>query len=355
LIDHSKRGEVATETGRVSRTSRWDLVAPASIAIAGGLLTAQLVWAAGRALAIVVLAAALASALAPIVRRVSTRWPRSLAVAIVYVAGACVLLGIGWLTIPQFTPELQQLAGRSGEIIAALRRQLEQYIPVAVPIDQMLSMLMERLQQLVRDVPAQIASFFFELLVLVFLSMYFLTISPRMHWFAVTLFRRRQRRRVSLVLCRMTQAMGGYFRGVAINAVIIGALTWIALVAVGVQFTLPLAILAALGEFVPYVGPVVAAIPAIGTALLDSPQRAFVVLLIYVAIQQIEGHLVTPNVMRTQTDVRPASVIVALTVGYTLGGLLGALAAIPIFAAARVLVLRVLVPSIRRSSFADRA
>ena len=81
----------------------------------------------------------------------------------------------------------------------------------------------------------------------------------------------------------------------------------------------------------------------------------FVVLLIYVAIQQIEGHLVTPNVMRTQTDVRPASVIVALTVGYTLGGLLGALAAIPIFAAARVLVLRVLVPSIRRSSFADRA
>lgn len=73
---------------------------------------------------------------------------------------------------------------------------------------------------------------------------------------------------------------------------------------------------------------------------------------LYLVIQQLENYLVVPRVMQGQTDVSPALVIFALTCGFTLGGLLGALVAIPIAAAGRVLVLTVVAPAIRRRSLA---
>jgi predicted PurR-regulated permease PerM len=180
--------------------------------------------------------------------------------------------------------------------------------------------------------------------------MYFLTISARLRWFVTSLFPRPQRRRVGMLWCRMGRAMGGYFRGVAIDAVIIGVLTWVALWSLDIEFALPLAVLAGLGEFVPYLGPVVVALPAVAVGLLQSVQQGALVAAVYVVIQQIESHIVTPNVMRTQTDIRPATVIVALVSGYAVAGVLGAIAAIPVFAAARVLLVHVIAPAIRRSA-----
>jgi predicted PurR-regulated permease PerM len=148
--------------------------------------------------------------------------------------------------------------------------------------------------------------------------------------------------------------MGGYFRGVAIDAAIIGMLTWTLLSVIGLPFALPLAVLAATGEFVPYIGPVVAAVPAVATGLLHSTQQGLLVALTYVVIQQIEGHVVTPLVMRSQTRIHPAAVMVALTTGYTIGGLLGALAAIPMFAAIRVLLRHVIIPAVRRRAGRSR-
>ncbi len=146
--------------------------------------------------------------------------------------------------------------------------------------------------------------------------------------------------------------MGGYVRGVAINAAIVGALTWLGLLALGVEYALALALVTALAETIPYIGPIVAAIPAILVGLLDSPVRAALVAGFYIALQQVENYLVAPKVMQSQTDVTPALVIFALACGFTAGGLLGALVAIPIAAAVRVLVLAVAAPAIRRRSAA---
>jgi predicted PurR-regulated permease PerM len=115
----------------------------------------------------------------------------------------------------------------------------------------------------------------------------------------------------------------------------------------GRPFAAPLAVLAALGELVPYLGPLLAAAPAVALALLDSPQQALLVALLYVAIQQIEGHLVTPLVMQSQTDISPGTVLFAVVAGWSIAGIVGAIAAVPVCAAIRVLVLGVLVPRVR--------
>jgi predicted PurR-regulated permease PerM len=332
------------------RLSAWPLVLPAAAALALGLGIVGLAWLAGRALTVIILAIALAAALAPLVARLDRRMPRGFAVVAVYLGGAVVLVLLGWAILAPLQEQVQQLAERMPKAISAAQRQLRGSLPQFAQQPQIVSTVTQEAAAVLRQVPSLLASFLFELLVLVFLSLYFLTVSPRIHWFLLTLFPRSRRRRMSFVLCQMAREMGGYFRGTAIAAAIIGTLTGVALWIVGLDVVIPLALLAAAGEFVPYIGPIVAAIPAIAVGLLQSPQQAITVALVYVAIQQIESYIVAPNVMKSQTSVNPAMVIVALTIGYAIGGILGAIAAIPIFAAARVLVRRAIAPAVRAAA-----
>lgn len=123
-----------------------------------------------------------------------------------------------------------------------------------------------------------------------------------------------------------------------IAVVIIGAVTAGALAALGVKAALALGVIAGLLEFVPYFGPVIAAIPAIGVALIDSPQKAFYVVLLYILIQQIEGDLLTPLLLKKRLDVPPVLTIVAVSALGIVFGVLGMLVAEPIAAATMVLV-----------------
>jgi len=333
----------------IVRVARWDVVVPLALAIALGLGTVGFVWLAGRALAVFVLAVTLAAALAPLIDRLSGRMGRTVAVVLVYVAGAAAIALLAAVALPRLGSELQDLSSRGPQIAQDLRARVQTVVPDAVQLERLISGAQEPIGRAIRQVPMQLASFVFELLVIVFLSLYLLMVAPRLRWFVISLFPRRHRRRARLIWCRLGRAMGGYVRGVAIDGAIIAVLTWLALTIIGVDFAVPLAVLAGLGEFVPYIGPVVAAVPAIAIGLLDSVQQAIIVAATYLVLQQVESHIVTPNVMHTQTDIRPATVIVALTVGYTVGGVLGAITAIPIFAAGRVLIRRLVAPAIRRA------
>lgn len=131
---------------------------------------------------------------------------------------------------------------------------------------------------------------------------------------------------------------GAWFRGQFILAIIIGLLVYLGLTLVGAPYAAALALLAALLEFIPYVGPTLAAVPAILLALVDGPVRAVLVALVYVIIQQMENNLLAPKVMQRAVDLNPVVSIVALLVGARLGGIVGALLAIPIAASLGVIV-----------------
>jgi predicted PurR-regulated permease PerM len=120
--------------------------------------------------------------------------------------------------------------------------------------------------------------------------------------------------------------------------IIIGSLWSVALFLIGIPGALFLGILAGLLNFVSYLGPVVAAVPPLLLALTVSPASVLWVFVSYLAIQAIEGYVVTPLIMERATSLHPAVVIATIAVLSTAFGLLGTVLAVPATVAAGVLV-----------------
>jgi predicted PurR-regulated permease PerM len=101
------------------------------------------------------------------------------------------------------------------------------------------------------------------------------------------------------------------------------------LLALHVPYALTIALFGGLMEIVPYIGPIVGAVPAILAGLLVSPLTGLLVLILYIVIQQFEGHIIAPQIIGKAVGLHPIAIILALLVGFKLGGILGAVIAIP--------------------------
>lgn len=121
----------------------------------------------------------------------------------------------------------------------------------------------------------------------------------------------------------------------------------------GVNYPLVMAIFAAFGELIPILGPNLAAIPAIIVAFLESWQLALAVVVFYLILQQLESNIFVPIIMKNQANIPPLLVIISVSFGGAIAGILGAIVAIPAAGALRVIILRVVAPAIRRWTGAD--
>jgi len=130
----------------------------------------------------------------------------------------------------------------------------------------------------------------------------------------------------------VAKQMRAYLMASLIDGVFNGIVAYVGLRVLHVEPALVLAMLTLLGEFFPYVGPIAAAIPALLLAFLVSPLTAFWVLLLYLAIQQIEANLLAPLILAKQMNFHPLSVAFATLSLGSLFGILGAFLAIPILA-----------------------
>ncbi len=128
----------------------------------------------------------------------------------------------------------------------------------------------------------------------------------------------------------MEKKIGGWVRAQLTSMVIIGAMSYFGLRLLGIDFALPLALLAGLFEVVPNIGPVVASIPAILAGLAISPLMALAVAALYFLIQQIESSFIYPQIMVKEAGVNPLITIISLAIGFKLGGIMGAVLAIPV-------------------------
>jgi predicted PurR-regulated permease PerM len=112
----------------------------------------------------------------------------------------------------------------------------------------------------------------------------------------------------------------------------------------GLKYALVLALIAGLLEVVPIVGPYLGAVPAVLVALTQDVRLALVVSVYIVVIQLVEGYVLVPRVMAKTVGVSPLTVVLGLLVGATLGGLSGALVAVPVAAALQVILQHLLAP-----------
>lgn len=138
--------------------------------------------------------------------------------------------------------------------------------------------------------------------------------------------------------------LSGYLRGQLILGTSVGLASWIGLTALNmagmnIPYTVLLAVVAGVTELVPVIGPIIGAIPAILLGLADSPTTALAVTILYIAIQQLENHILVPRIIGESVGVHPAILMVVLVVCSQVFGLLGAILSAPLSAMARDLFL----------------
>ncbi len=141
-----------------------------------------------------------------------------------------------------------------------------------------------------------------------------------------------KRQRMSTLLTRLSKTLKTWFATQLIAMVVIGVMTTIALAVIGVRGALPLGVLAGILEFIPNVGPILSAIPAILIGFADSPRLALTVVGVYWVIQFLENNLLIPYLMKEQLDLPPALTLLAQVVMAYVFGFLGLFVAIPLLA-----------------------
>ncbi len=129
---------------------------------------------------------------------------------------------------------------------------------------------------------------------------------------------------------RIKEKIGKWMLGQLFLMLIIFILDSIGLYSIGVPYALILGMFAGLMEIIPYVGPIISAIPGIILGFLISPTVGFFAFLVYLIAQQLESNIIVPQVMKKAVGLNPVATIVALLVGARLGGMLGAIISIPV-------------------------
>lgn len=170
------------------------------------------------------------------------------------------------------------------------------------------------------------------ILALFFMTYYLFTERPYLHKYLVGLFGTDEaEKKAEAFILEVESRVGGWVRGELFLMTVIGVLSYIGLTILGIPYALPLAILAGLLEAVPGIGPIISAIPAILLGFTISPVIALGATIMSIVIQQLENNLIVPKIMQSATGVRPLVTIIVLMTGFTLGGALGAVLAMPVF------------------------
>lgn len=143
---------------------------------------------------------------------------------------------------------------------------------------------------------------------------------------------------ITRLIEKIQRKMGLWVLGQIILSIFIFVLTYIGLTILGVNYALFLAIIAGSLEIVPYIGPFVAAVPAVFFAMIQSPPLVIGVIILYIIIQKTEGYILVPKVMEKTVGTSPLVVLLSLLVGFKLAGVLGILLAVPLAGAITVII-----------------
>ena len=291
------------------------------------------------------------------------RVPLGLAVVLLYVAGLAVVGVTVWLIVPPLLEQVAAFAERTPEYTeryAELRTtwdSLREDYPALGSFDAQVSRLTEGILahagDRIVDLPALLFALLLDALAVLVISMLLVTNRERLFGFVLSLVHPTDRELVGGLLEKMWSRIGYYLRAKVIVMAIVGALTYVALLLIGVPFALPLAVIVALGELIPRAGPWLARIPLLGIAALDGLSTFGLTFLASILIQNLKGYVISPIVEGRQLDIHPLLVFVSVLVGAGLGGFAGAFVAVPVAAIVQILVEDVVVPWRRRAIAAE--
>lgn len=321
-------------------------------ALVGLALTIMLMWAlylVREALLLIYVASLVAIGFGPVVATIERRrlagrhrLPRWAAILLVYVTLIGTLVVIGMMIVPPlveqaraFWTEFPSLLQR-GQRWLMDRGLVTQQITVRDVAEQTTGSGTDTVGRVIGAVWGFVGGVF-GLLTILILAFYFLVESDSLVRTFVRLFPRHERKRVEDACRRVSVKVSAWLGGQLVLAGIIGSTAALGLWLLGVPYFYVLALIAGVGEMIPVVGPLLASIPAIAVALSVSPATALFVAIFFLVQQQFENHVLVPKVMERQVGVSAVTVIVALLLGGSLLGIVGAILAVPTAAILQVI------------------
>ncbi|MDY6825769.1 MAG: AI-2E family transporter [Bacillota bacterium] len=207
--------------------------------------------------------------------------------------------------------------------------------------DQLVRQAPGNIQQLLRSlttISMGVFSQIWAVFALVFIVFYMVRDMENVKHNVTLLFPRIYKENIVHLLSTIDEKVGAYIRGTLLKCLFVGILTWLGLSILGMPFALILGILAATLNIILYVGPFMAAIPALLLSIMPDTPNFFLILLVYIIVQILDAFVFTPFFLSKATDLSPLTVIIIVLVGAQLMGLLGIVLAIPITATLKVLL-----------------
>lgn len=287
---------------------------------------------------VLLFAVVLAFVLAPLVSRIErTVRVRAVAVAVTFVLALAVLFA----TLALLAAPLVQESARLSQALPGYVTQLQSGAPVTVLGYQLPDEVRQRAgaalasigggfaEQAVTIVVRLLSAIVDVFLVLV-IALYLLLDTRRMRAFFLRLLPLRQRAHAERVEAEVVRVFGAYVRGQLVLALLVGVASTLALLLLGVPYAIVLGVLAGILELVPMLGPILGAIPAVLVALFQPFPLVLWVIVAFIVIQQLEANLLVPRISGHAVGLHPLAAMLALIAGLEIGGIVGALFAVPL-------------------------
>ncbi len=181
----------------------------------------------------------------------------------------------------------------------------------------------------------------FYLVLVPFILFYMLKDSHRFAPSVAVLFPQSKKEHVKNILKEMDKTISTYIQGQMLVSVIVGALLFIGYLIIGLNYSLVLAMFGMFTNVIPFLGPYIAVIPAFLVALFQDPIMALYVAIIMLVAQQIEGNIISPNIMGKTLNIHPLTIIVLILTAGNLMGIIGVIFVIPAYSIVKVLVVNI--------------
>jgi predicted PurR-regulated permease PerM len=324
----------------------------AVLTVAGFAILLAVLWAAREALMLVYVSALIAMGLSPLVKWIERpradngrrRVPRWLAILAIYAVLVAVVVLIGLMVIPPLVAQAESLWAK----LPAEFNRLQTFL-----IRHRLMTHRVTLEEAVQSAPSgsggnavgtvlvaisSLIGGMFAIITILILTFYLLIEANAMFEYLVRFVPAGRRGDVAMVARQAVTKVSAWLRAQFVLAGVMGVFSAIGLGLMGVPYFYVIALIAAIGETIPIVGPVIGGVTAVAVAITVSPKLALMVGGYFLVLHQLEANILVPKIMERSVGVSPVAVLVALLVGGALWGLVGAILAIPTAALLSVII-----------------
>ncbi|WCK56538.1 AI-2E family transporter [Aneurinibacillus sp. Ricciae_BoGa-3] len=280
--------------------------------------------------------------LRPIVRWLESKnIKRSVSIPFIYFVLAGMLTAGFFFLRPYLVGQFATLAQRFPTQLTRMENYVSHLSPFADKVTHSFSNMVNQTGEKMKDQSSTILSemigVIFSVATVPFILFYMLRDESNFWQFIKYLIPRSKREEVDSVLSEIDETIGDYIRGQITVSFIVGVLLYIGYLITGLDYAGILALIAMVTNFIPYIGPFIAAAPAVLIALSISPSLMVKVLVAYIIVHILEGNVITPHIMGRNLEIHPLTIIVILLFSGELAGVPGLIFGVPVYAIVKVI------------------